>query len=332
MNIRKYFNVWVWAIGSLMVAVTLGQSQPQSRYLPSTSFDLANVQQGEVVEHRFTILNPGPSIIKLRIVELSHPGMKVRMPQELPAGQTGSITITWDTRSVQGDTTAQALLLFNEAESAIVSLSAKVIPPIDILPYPVVFISGFQGEVVTRTLEIVDNDSAPLNVTGISRENGDSIRSYSATFKTLEPGRRHQLNIELKSEAPLGRSQDVLLVQTDHARFPVLRIPVNLLVKSDVYINPESVDFGEITAEDRSPETFLLKTRNRPIKVLSVRSDLSFIRVKEANPNPASTHEFSVEIEGNPAAGRFSGNIYIRTDDPEFPELKAPVEGEILTK
>jgi len=332
MNNRKRFNVWMAAIGLLVVAVTLGQSPPQSPYLPTTSFDLERVRQGEVVEHRFTVLNPGPSIVKMRIVELSHPGMKVRMPQQLPAGQTGWITITWDTRAVQGDTTAQALLLFNEAESAIVSLSAKVIPPIDILPYPVVFISGFQGEVVTRTLEIVDNDPAPLNITGISRENGDSMRSYSATFTTLERGHRHQLNIELKSEAPVGRSQDVLFVQTDHPRFPVLRIPVNLLVKDDVYINPESVDFGEITDEARNPETFLLKARNRPIKILSVTSDLSFVRVTEVNPNSALTHQFTVEIVGNPAVGRFSGNIYIRTDDPDFPEVKAPVQGDILNK
>ena len=124
----------------------------------------------------------------------------------------GGFHVTWDTRLVQGIRTAQALFRFNEAET-ILSLSAKVVPPIEILPYSAVFISGFRDESVSRTLEIVNNDSAPLNVIGIAREN-ESERSYSATFRIIEPGRRHQVNIELKSAAPLGGSRDVLILCT----------------------------------------------------------------------------------------------------------------------
>jgi hypothetical protein len=266
----------------------------------------------------------------MRIVALSHPGMKVRMPQELRPGTSGQISVTWDTRLVQGDMTAQALLLFNDAETVMVSVSANVVPPIEILPYSAVFISGFRDEDATRSLEIINNDPGQMNVISISRENPESVQTYSATVKPIAPGVRHQLIVELKSTAPGGRSRDVLLLHTDHSRFPVIRVPVNLFVKDDVYINPESVDFGQISGETWAPETFLLNSRRGPIKVTSVTSSLPFLNVTEATPGAASAHEFSVEIGRSLTEGAFSGTIRIGTDDPFFPVVNVPVQGKVI--
>ena len=326
---RRYLNAWMAAIAFLIGGVTPGQGQAENPYLPNSSFDLGTVRQGAVVEHRFTVQNLQQSPATVRIVGLSHPGMKVRMPQALEPGAIGSITLTWDTRFVQGDTTVEALLRFNDNLTGLVTLSAKVIPPVDILPYPAVFLSGFRGESVTRTLEVVNNDLPPLNIVSVSSENEDIARSYSTTFRALEPGRRHEVKIELSSAAPVGRLQDILMVLTDNARFPVIRIPVNLLVKDDVYVNPESVDFGQITAAS-GPETFLLKTRRGPINIVSVTSDLPYLRVTHTDSDAASTHRFRVELESfDLKPGPFLGNIFIKTDDPSFPELKVPVHGEI---
>ncbi|HTG73102.1 MAG TPA: hypothetical protein VMB70_05005, partial [Terriglobia bacterium] len=118
---------------------------------------------------------------------------------------------------------------------------------------------------------------------------------------------------------------------TDHARFPQIRVPVNLLVKEDVYINPESVDFGQIEGKAGSEESFLLTSRRSAIRILSITSDLPFLRVTGPRPDAAaSTHEFRVEIVGESTPGFFSGTIHIKTDDPSFPELKSPVRGEVL--
>ena len=49
-----------------------------------------------------------------------------------------------------------------------------------------------------------------------------------------------------------------------------------------MYINPELVDFGQITEGNPwNAETFLLKSRNGPIKVISATSDLPFLRVTD---------------------------------------------------
>jgi hypothetical protein len=326
---RKY--TWLTAVASFIVWVTsLAQGQSQNRWVADTSINVGNVHQGELIERAFPVRNSDRFTATMRIVALSHPGMKVRMPQELRSGATGQISVTWDTRLVQGDMTAQALLLFNEVETVLVSVSANVVPPIEILPYSAVFISGFRDEDATRSLEIINNDPAPLNVISISRENPESVQTYLATVKPIAPGIRHQLIVELKSTAPGGRSRDVLLLHTDHSRFPVIRIPVNLFVKDDVYLNPESVDFGQITGETWAPETFLLNSRRGPIRVTSVKSSLPFLNVTEAAPGAASAHEFSVEITSNLKEGVFSGTIRIGTDDPLFPLVDVPVQGQVV--
>jgi hypothetical protein len=289
------------------------------------AFHFGSLKQGELVEHRFMVRNPESSTLKLRMEDMSLPGMKVRMPQELASGGTGWITVSWDTQTVQGESSAEILVRFNGTVLVPLTLSATIVPPIDILPYPAVFISGFRDEHVTRTLEIVNNDTAPLHIIGLSRGG----EGYSAAVRTLEEGRRHQLDIELKGTTP-GRLQDVIKVLTDHPRFPVIRIPVNVLVKEDVYVNPESVDFGEIVNHVATPESFLLKARSRPIQVISVMSDIPFVRVTPARADvSALTHEFQVEIDGKAPKGPFAGTISIKTDDRSFPERKVAVEGEI---
>jgi len=331
MTTKKHSNAWMTAFASFVMSVTSLLGQAQSQWVPESSLDAGNVRQGELVERAFTVRNPGNSIAEISVVALSHPGMKIRVPRELKPQAAGQIVVTWDTRFVQGDATAQALLRIDDADTVLLSVSARVIPSIEILPYSAVFISGFRDENAIRTLEIVNHDPDPVNIVSISRENADSVQTYSVTLKTIASGRQYELNVELKSNASSGRSRDVLLLHTDHARFPVIRLPVNLFVKDDVYINPESVDFGQISGEAWSPETFLLNSRHGPIKVLSVTCDLPFVKVTVPASDAASTHEFRVEVEGKLPEGPFSGMILIRTDNPSFPEVRAPVQGEVLS-
>jgi hypothetical protein len=52
-------------------------------------------------------------------------------------------------------------------------------------------------------------------------------------------------------------------VLTDRADSPRLTVSVNVLVKADLYANPETVDFGSInlTEVDRSPRLLELLTQ-----------------------------------------------------------------------
>jgi len=302
--------------------------QASNTYLPEVSFDFGSVRQGEVVEHDFAFQNTSSSPMRLEITALSHPGMKVKAPQEVPPEGKVRIGVTWDTRSVRGGTVAKVFLQLNDVESTSLNLYARVVPPIDILPYPAVFISAFRDEKTVRTLEVVNNEDAPLNITRIAGVSDASL--FSANLRTVESGRRYEIDVEMKSDATAGRSQEVLEIFTDHPRFSVIKVPVNVFLKEDVYVNPESVDFGEIAGGTTGPETFLLKKRHGRLEVLSIESDLPSLRITHSPDVTGSSHQFLVDLQVSTLKdGPISGHIYIKTDDPVFSEITVPVQGEV---
>src|SRR5215467_9599600 len=147
MNRRNLFAL-TGIIASLIIGISSARGQIPGQYLQETSFEFGNVSQGDVIQHSFRLQNTSPSPVKIQIVGLTLPGMKVKAPQMVPPGGEGALTVIWDTRSARGDTTAKVVFRLDESEPAAVTLSAKVVPPIDILPFPAVFISGFRDEEV----------------------------------------------------------------------------------------------------------------------------------------------------------------------------------------
>jgi hypothetical protein len=318
-------------IFSMLLLLTSAAGGAPSGYLPEVSFNFGKVRQGEIVEHGFALRNTSSLPMKLQIVGLSHPGMKVKAPQVVLPGAEALISVNWDTRSVRGDIAATVLLRLNEVESTSLTLKARVVPPIDILPLPAVFISGFRHEKAVRTLEMVNNEEAPLNITHIAAsEPSEAASIFSANFRATEPGRRYEIDVELKANAPAGKSQQALEIFTDHPDFPVIEVPVNVFVKDEVYVNPEAVDFGEITIKNPIQETFFLKKHFGAIEILSVESDLPCLKIQHNQDATGSSHEFLVDFQGGDVRdGPFSGHIYIRTDDAAFSEITVPVKGEV---
>ena len=328
MSHHRYSTASLIWIVLIFLWLPAAAAQSSNAYLPEVSFDFGIVRQGEVVEHRFAFRNPSTLPVKPHIVGLSHPGMRVKAVQEIAPGAEASVVVTWDTRSVHGDATAKVLLWLTESQSISLTLSARVVPPIDILPYSAVFISGFRDERAVRTLEIVNNEDVPLNIAVVTGTEAASV--FSANLRTVEPGRHYLIDVELKSDAPAGKSQQVLEILTDDPRFPIIRTPVNAFVKEEVYVNPESVEFGSIAGGAPSQETFFLKKRHGRIEILSIESDLPYLKIMHSQDDAGSSHQLIVDLQGSAVTnGPIVGHIYIKTDDPVFPEITVPVQGEL---
>ncbi len=163
---------------------------------------------------------------------------------------------------------------------------------------------------------------------------------FMAAVETVEASRRYKLRVTTKPDAPLGCSQEPLYLITDHPTRSRLRVLVNVLIKSDVYVNPETVDFGQVEMAEISGspgllnllgQTFLVKTRQGEISLTSVGSDLDFLEIRQFAPEGKSA-TFRIDVGLKHARlrpGPISGSIHVATSDPRFPELTVPVRGEI---
>ena len=130
-------------------------------------------------------------------------------------------------------------------------------------------------------------------------------------------------------------------VYTDDPKMTRLMVPVNVLVKPDVYANPETVDFGRVSMTelannpsvlDLVTQSFIVRKRAGSFSIVSVTSDVPFVTTRRSPPGKGSSEAFRIDVslaKDRLRPGPISGSIRIRTDDEQFRELIVPVRGEI---
>jgi len=301
------------------------------------SHDFGVVKEGEKVVHVFTVRNETETPLRIRAVDLSEPEMKARFNPVIPPRSEGSITVEWDTAHRKGQVEAEAIVRLSEPAQSDVTLNLKGIvkPPIDIIPYAAVFFSVFKGESSERTVTIINNDDRPLSITQVEADG----TSFVASVETIEAGKIYQLRVKVPSDVPPGRYMEAVYLHTDHPTRSRLRIGVNVLVKNDLYANPEVVDFGTVSLDQlaKAPsllelltQTFLVKARSGDFKIKSIVSDIPLLHISKEPSGPSQTFQISVGlVEERMQPGRITGTLRIATDDDAFPELVVPVRGEL---
>jgi hypothetical protein len=325
----------------LVHAITLFAAEPD-RLKPiviveSPDKGFQSIMRGGLITEGFIIRNAGDSVLKFEGIEMSHSGMKIRVKQTVKAGDSVEAVVEWDTQGIAGDVEGIVVLLTNDPLQPRLHLSLKgrIIPPIQILPRPVFYISQFQGEQSETRFTIQNNQEKAVEIERVELL-GDH---FTAEVKTLEPGRKWSLTVTIPAATPSGRFREALKIHTDDEQHPSLYVQVNVMVKPDVFIDPETVDFGLVSQArilsnpqilEFMTQTIVIGRRDGDMTIKTVQADLPFISV-EQEPEGASSG-FRLDLKLNPEllkSGKFEGQITLITDDPEYSEIKIPVNGEV---
>jgi hypothetical protein len=311
--------------------------RPQAVFSASTC-DFGIVERGKVVTCAITIKNQGNAPLKIEKVEFSDAKMTGRIPAEVLPGKEGKLEVEWDTIRVTGEATAGATVVSNDPAQprAVLTFKINAKSPIEFLPIPAVFLSVFKGDNGERTLTIVNNSNQPLTIDKLEADS----KLYTASVKDVVTGKKYELIVKAQPTAPAGLYREYLYLDTNFPRFARIRIPINLLVKNEVYVNPPAVDFGRVSLADirKNPrlltlliQTFLVKKREgKDFEVTKVRTDVGVISIKQDPPSGKSpTYAFDVSLQPELLRPeKIQGSIVIETNDPQFPHLKVPVRGE----
>lgn len=323
-------------VGLLILAVTAAAYAQVD--VPSDSANFGRIEQGETVSTKFQIRNSGPEPLTITGLEFSMPGMNARVKQEIDAGSSAEILIDWDTSRLRGEVKGQAVLAFDDPQIAevVLTLRGTVVPSIEILPRPAVYISQFSGEKKSASLRIRNNRQKPLNLVRLESKG----EHFQAGYKVLEEGKLFEITVNVPADTPVGRYRESLVVHTNDPLLEKIHLEINALVKADVFINPEVVDFGRVSRAriQSNPEvlnfltqTLVINRREGEMSFKDITSDIVFIRV---NHEPAGrSAAFRVDVGLNAESlvnGQFEGQIIISTDDPDFSELRIPVQGELV--
>jgi hypothetical protein len=306
---------------------------------PETAYDFGTVQQGSKIVHGFAIHNRTLVPITVQGLEFSMPGMTARFVPLIAPGRDRSIAIEWDTSHVAGEIEGQAIVHFGDTSQAPVTLRLKgvVQPPLEILPFPAIFLSAFQGEDSERRLRIVNHQAQPT-VLSLSQP---SIKHFTATLMELERGKTYEVVAKIPPDVLPGRYDEELSLSTNEPKAATLTIPVHLFVKSNLYANPDVIDFGLVSADamrkdpairESLTQTFLVKKRDGVFAITKITSELEALELRKDPPHGGSS-TYRIDVALNPQkikAGKLEGSIEIDTDDKDFPKIRIPVTARVF--
>jgi len=315
-------------------------SEPKAAFSP-TEHDFGDIRRGDKLSRNFELHNGGDTALQLTGVRFSMPGMTARLPATVEPGGDGAVVLDWTTDRVQGRVRGVALVETNDprARSIALVLSGVVHGPLDITPLPAVFLSAFRGEDVHRELILRSNQPGPVAL----RLAAQPGVHYEADLKTVEPGRIWRLTVKPRPETAAGRYDETLEMESTDAAIGVVRLPVHVLVKADVYANPDEIDFGDIPLDRLRTQpralpfleqTVLVKKREGAFRLLGIHSDLNALDIR-ATPASSASGTFRIDVGLSPEAlrpGTLEGTISIDTDDPAFPRLTIRVRGRVVVK
>lgn len=324
---------------SMLCLFASAQIESPQPLFPETSYDFGTVKQGTRILHGFVIKNSTSLPVTVQGLEFSMPGMTARFRPLIAPGLDGNVAMEWDTSHVAGEIEGQAIVHFADPSLATATFRLKgvVQPPLEILPFPAIFLSIFQGEDSECRLRIVNHQEQPI-VLSLSQP---AIQHFTARLTELERGKVYEIAAKIPPAVLPGHYDEELSLSANDPKLTRITIPVHLLVKPDVYANPDAVDFGSIPASrirsqpairEGLTQTFLVKKRNGEFAITKITSDLDALDLSKDPPKGASsTHRIDVSL--NPQKlkpGKFEGYIRIDTDDKHFLEIKIPVAGRVF--
>lgn len=312
------------------------EAAPAARF-ELTEIDFGEVPQGTIAEGNFPFGNAGGSMLRIERVELTSAGMKIAVKQAIEPGATELARIRWDTSTFAGDAVGQATLYLNDPSQGrvILTLRGRVVAPVEILPRPAFYLSKFVGEESNASLLLVNNQQRKLQILGLERQG----EHFEAEYEVVEAGKSYRLVATVPAQTAVGRYREAITILTDDPENNRINVEVNVLVKDDVFVSADELDFGRISlrtlwskpaAAQFFTQTFVINRRSGKMRITSAESDLDFLLVTVAPQNRSDAFTVSAEpIAAELKPGEFVGSLLIRTDDPAYPELRLPIAVQV---
>jgi len=305
-------------------------------FAPVKSYDFGTVKQGEKVSHCFRLENQGNAPLKIEHMQLTLPDMTARVPVSIPAGKTAPVCVQFGTSTLNLKVRAQARLSTNDPTQPQISflVTGVVKAPIDLVPMAAVFAAVWKGEGGQGTVTIVNNQPKPLQVRGLEVEG----REFKARLETQKAGQVYKVVVTIPRDLAPGYYTGTVYANTDSADYARIGIPINLLVRNEIYTFPLVINFGAISLAqiDSNPaaadlaQWVLVKKRAGKFGIKSIRSDVTGLKVTQTPEGESNTFRVDVALsKGHLQPGSLDGKIHLLTDDPAVPEVIVPVSGEI---
>jgi hypothetical protein len=287
------------------------------------------VEQGTVVQYRFTLHNRGQADLVIRQVKPSCGCSVAKWERLVKPGAASVIEAEMHTEHFRGAISKHLTVISNDLDHPQVDLiiSARVEPVVWIKPGPAAEIS-VADRPVTEKFVLERNGGRPMKVLQVS----PAMPFVTAEATPLPGDGRFQVKVTVSPDAPLGRSVVAVAVRTDLEKGGSLSLQV--IVNKGIVTEPPVVFYGLVPLEIKSPiqAAVTLTRHSSPFHVKTVSVEDSQLAARLETVHEGTEYRVTVTYAGGWITGLKQTLMTVTTDDPVQPTLKIPVQAVIQTK
>lgn len=298
--------------------------------IPRIRYDIGKIFEQPQYEYAFTVRNRGKADL---IIDKVQPGCgctAAKFDSLIAPGSEGKIWLVVDGNKVHGEFEKTATVHSNDPVHSVMTLyiAGNERPYVNVTPAGRIYLMGHFDEPVEKKVTLSSNEEGlDFKVSGVTSDVDEQI-TYDVT-----PGDAHGeyvLTVRKNPKLPTNTTYGAIYVHTNSEHSPEVGIPVQVVTKGAITVQPEMVNFGRVkfteNGTNASPVTrsvILLKTSGEfAVEDVSVDNEHFVASLKETVPGK----RFEVSVTFQPpvkskVSQREVGELHIRTNDPGEPSI-----------
>lgn len=291
--------------------------------------DLGTVAVGSIGEAVFTIRNDGTGLLRILDVEVGCGCLTPLYPKSLQPGAKGEIRVRFKPQPLWSGPMEKHLKVRTDdprRREIDLTLAVRVSPLIAIDPPTPLMLQYHLGETIRREIRLVPREGS--TVTFSRADSNSPLVKASVEGSRSDAAHPGRLRLEV---GPLPGPGDVVVtvnVATSEPRIPLLPVVAVLMALEGPVVSPTRIAVASLGADEVGKEL-------SPLTVATRASHLTLLGIDTGNPGiraepvekgtlPGHAYAFVLRYAGGWKAGPVETTLRVRTDDPNFPEVKVP--------
>ena len=300
--------------------------------LAAENIDFGSIVPGQRANRTLTLENSGSGPLQIFTVRTSDPfQLKAHLTESaIPASGAAQMQIDLVPEVyLSGPYQGEIVIYSDDPDQRIakVKVAASIDSPIKWRP---LFINHLiqQGQ-PAKLPEILIASQKKHGIGPVTVES--SLPIVHAKAKALD-GYSYVVTLELDPDVPMGATDGMITVKTQHSEMPVINIPLMLYVTGDLMVDVSSLEFGILEPNtSASADISLTQQGDRPVRIIRVDSHLPVECDVSIDKTPTG-YALTVGLTAWPPLQSLKGYLSIFTDHPTQPRLDVPTEGWVAAE
>ena len=305
--------------------------------------DFGTVAKGEKLDWAFEIRNTGTTDLEIISAKPTCGCTVADFDKVIKPGQSGKVHANVDTTGFAGPIAKAVTLETNDPSvpTAQVTISAIVKPYVEANKGFVRY-NLLQGETAKESIVLYSEETEPFEIVKVTSPQEWIKVDYkkAAGNDILENlGRRGQAQYKIDvtvggDQSRIGPIAEKIHIMTNSKHQPDYWVSVSGVVRPTFRVEPGSINFGEVSA-DESAATRTVLFRSNDLKtpekfvVSKAESGVAGITATVKPTDRKGEYEMQLQVGKDAKAGMIDGSILVHTNDRINPIVTIPVRGTI---